>query len=519
MLQRLPTYLTLNRFGIYYFQFRVPDYQLYLHGGRKLIRKSLRTRDRRLALRLAQRWFQRMQDKELFEYEQKITSDADLYSRGRSVHEEYDQLDRNDVHAEDEFFMRLSEYDKEALQYYSKVAASRQAAQSIAVTPQLRHQPQQAIIEEADDSPRLKELIESYISERKHGWSEHAAVKTEKTVRTHLNLLVESIGSNAPVSRLTKSDISLFKDTLMNFPSNRTKVRLYKHKTLDELRHMKIPERHKISAQTIKDYSNRVIGFLVWCVDNGVTSDNNLSAPLRGAKKALRKSKRSQDQRDIFSDNDLKKLFLSNQYLQSTHKNPSQHWIPLLALFTGARLGELCQLHVDDIKYDEPLDIWYMDINDLDDKGTKSDSSNRVVPIHDQLIRLGFIDYVNSMNRKRLFSEVKKSADGNFELMSRWFNRTYRNRSNCNVGQGRNEHKTFHSFRHTFLNSFKQMGLNMDLAEEMAGHAPSGSETRVRYAKDSNLELKNKMLQKLNYSVGFKKIRVWKDAVKLNSKR
>ena len=93
MLQRLPTYLTLNRFGIYYFQYRVPEYQQNLRGGQKLIRKSLRTRDRRLALRLAQRWFQRMSDKEIFEYEHKLSSDADLYSKGRSVHEEYDQID------------------------------------------------------------------------------------------------------------------------------------------------------------------------------------------------------------------------------------------------------------------------------------------------------------------------------------------------------------------------------------------------------------------------------------------
>jgi len=159
-----------------------------------------------------------------------------------------------------------------------------------------------------------------------------------------------------------------------------------------------------------------------------------------------------------------------------------------------------------------------MDINDEDDKGVKSDSSDRIVPIHNKLIKLGFIDYVRSVKRKRLFSEIKRSTDGNYEAMSRWFNVTYR--KNCDVGQKFNEKKTFHSFRHTFLNAFKQQGLSMDLAEEMAGHAPSGSETRIRYAKSSNLELKNQTLQKLKYSgVDFSKIRCWKDAVKLNSKR
>jgi len=511
MLQRLPTYLTLNRFGIYYFQYRVPEYQQSLRGGQKLIRKSLRTRDRRLALQLAQRWFQRMSDKEIFDYEHKITSEADLYSKGRSVHTEYDQIDPNDINAKDEFFMRLSEFEVEALKHYSKITAAQQAVQAIPATVQ-----PQPITEEEANSPRLKDVIESYITEKKHGWRDHAAVKTERTIRIQLGLFYDVLG-NVPVSKLDKSDISRFKDTLMKLPANRKKVRLYKHKTLEELRQMKIPERHRLGSTTIKDYSNRAIGFLEWCADNDY-ADSNISAPLRAAKKSLKKSKRSQDQRDIFSDSDLNKLFLSEPYLQSSHKRPSQHWIPLLALFTGARLGELSQLYVEDIKHDKKLDIWYMDINDEGDKGVKSDSSNRVVPIHKQLIKLGFIDYVRSIKRKRLFDEIKRSTDGNYEAMSRWFNVTYR--KNCDVGQKFNEKKTFHSFRHTFLNAFKQQGLSMDLAEEMAGHAPSGSETRIRYAKSSNLELKNQTLQKLKYSgVDFSKIRCWKDAVKLNSKR
>jgi len=451
-----------------------------------------------------------MSDKEIFEYEHKLSSDADLYSKGRSIHEEYDQIDPNDINAKDEFFMRLSEVEVEALKHYSKITAAQQAVQAIPATAQ-----PQPITEEEANSPRLKEVIESYITERKHGWREHAAAKTERSIRIHLGLFIDVLG-DVPVSRLDKSDISLFKDTLMKLPANRNKVRLYKHKTLEELRQMKIPERHRISSTTIRDYSNRIIGFLEWCADNGY-ADSNISAPLRAAKKSLKRSKRSQDQRDIFSDSDLKKLFLSKSYLQSSHKLPSRHWIPLLALFTGARLGELSQLYVEDIKHDEKLDIWYMDINDDDDKGVKSDSSNRIVPIHNQLIRLGFIDYVRSVKRKRLFPEINRSTDGNYDVMSRWFNDTYR--KNCDVGQKFNEHKTFHSFRHTFLNSFKQMGLSMDLAEEMAGHAPSGSETRTRYTKASNLELKNKMLQKLKYPVDFSKIRCWKDAVKLNSKR
>ena len=63
------------------------------------------------------------------------------------------------------------------------------------------------------------------ITEKRNGWREHSSIKTEKTIRTHLNLFLETLGANSPAFKLDISDVSLFKDTLMNFPSNRTKMK------------------------------------------------------------------------------------------------------------------------------------------------------------------------------------------------------------------------------------------------------------------------------------------------------
>jgi integrase len=54
------------------------------------------------------------------------------------------------------------------------------------------------------------------------------------------------------------------------------------------------------------------------------------------------------------------------------------YWIPLLALFTGARMGELCQLQPTDIREEDGL--WGIDINDDKGKSVKTSASVRWVP-------------------------------------------------------------------------------------------------------------------------------------------
>lgn len=74
---------------------------------------------------------------------------------------------------------------------------------------------------------------------------------------------------------------------------------------------------------------------------------------------------------------------------------PERYWIPLVGLYSGMRQGEICQLYVDDIQqYD---DIWCFNVNDSGDKRVKNLASKRIVPVHPNLIKIGFLDYVEGM--------------------------------------------------------------------------------------------------------------------------
>ncbi|MGA2044469.1 MAG: hypothetical protein ABSG83_13985, partial [Roseiarcus sp.] len=112
-------------------------------------------------------------------------------------------------------------------------------------------------------------------------------------------------------------------------------------------------------------------------------------------------------------------------------------WMPLIALFTGARAEEIGQLLTSDIKHEHGID--FFDITTLADddddsapakKGTaktlKTAAGKRRTPIHQTLIDIGLLDYVAEQRRKgavRLFPDLVGYRDRYTKNWSRWWGR------------------------------------------------------------------------------------------------
>jgi len=93
-------------------------------------------------------------------------------------------------------------------------------------------------------------------------------------------------------------------------------------------------------------------------------------------------------------------------------------WIIYLGIYTGARRGELAQLRKCDVKLDEQTNRYYLLITDDDDsQNLKTDNAKRKIPLHQDLINAGFIDYVDSCS-DRVFHELK-----NVEVVTGWMPR------------------------------------------------------------------------------------------------
>ena len=217
------------------------------------------------------------------------------------------------------------------------------------------------------------------------------------------------------------------------------------------------PEKTR-SPKTVNMNTMRISSLFNYAVKNGYMSSNP-AADLQ-----IKINKRADQQREAFSPEDLDKLFNSPDYKNGTHKHPYRFWIPLIALYSGCRLEEICQLHLEDIRQEDS--VWVFDINDKEGRQLKNRSSVRLLPIHPFLIKMGLLVYADSLREKedidRLFPELRNTQQGKYgHYPSRWF-ATYRQK--CGVG---GPGKTFHSFRHTFITQLKHKQVDSFMLQEL----------------------------------------------------
>lgn len=184
--------------------------------------------------------------------------------------------------------------------------------------------------------------------------------------------------------------------------------------------------------------------------------------PSRGHK-IFNKAKHKAD-RKPFSMDDLKNIFAPENLVKKT-RHPEEFWLPLLGIFTGGRISELCQLRIKDIY--QVNQIWVISINEEEDKIVKTTAGIRTIPLHPQLIELGFLDYINDVKHfnGRLFPELITDQFGHYgKQPSRRFG-VYLDKIGITE-----KSKVFHSFRSTANNQLKQAGVPEETRCQFIGH-------------------------------------------------
>ncbi len=181
-----------------------------------------------------------------------------------------------------------------------------------------------------------------------------------------------------------------------------------------------------------------------------------------------------------FSDDDLKKLFHSPAYRDQSFAKASEFWLPLLGLYTGARINELAQLHLDDISEHDGVPV--LSINDEGDKRTKTPASTRKVPIHPRLIEAGFLQYhelVRTEGWQRLFPELTRSnipKNGYGKEPGKFFTK-YRRAQGVSLDADRK--KVFHSFRSTANSMLRFAEVPQERRERLIGHESEGTNNKI----------------------------------------
>lgn len=160
-------------------------------------------------------------------------------------------------------------------------------------------------------------------------------------------------------------------------------------------------------------------------------------------------------------------------------------WAPLLMLFTGARPSEIAQLAVSDIKSDGKHPhisiLTEYDPNDPDDDrdfvvSHKTENARRDIPIHPELIDLGFLEYVGKRRRSgdvRLFPDWKLPANGRKLYSSASWIRNINERLIPKI-TSRHPKPTLYSFRHTWKTQMALFQVPTQYQNQVLGHAQQG---------------------------------------------
>lgn len=168
---------------------------------------------------------------------------------------------------------------------------------------------------------------------------------------------------------------------------------------------------------------------------------------------------------------------------------PAAYWIPLLGLYTGARIGELAQLSAIDISTVDGIPV--IRITDQGDaQKVKSAASRRIVPIHSELIRLGFLEYVGEIQSKAPQGSLWPLLHQ--KTISSWFSK-YRK----SIGLT-DRWLDFHSFRHTVRTRLFQSRVPEKTMDAITGHESVGSTGRAVYTHLSTQDLQE-AIQSLRY--------------------
>ncbi|MDT4836304.1 Phage integrase family protein [compost metagenome] len=214
-----------------------------------------------------------------------------------------------------------------------------------------------------------------------------------------------------------------------------------------------------ITAVTINNRLRKLTAFFNWCKANGYIEQN----PLTGMKVLAGAAK---DARLSFDPSDLQTLLNRETLRQEARNYAWRYWLPFLGRFTGARLEELCQLHVDDFTTLQGIQCIRID-DTRDGQKLKNQSSRRILPIHPELLNLGLLEHVDTVKgagHSRLFPDLEATRGKYGHAPSKWFGRF---KTKLGISDPR---KTFHSFRHTFIDDLREAGTQDSLIKQLVGH-------------------------------------------------
>lgn len=499
---RVPSYLCQNRHGIFYFRLVIPRrFREHFTPPCRELRFSLRTARRPEAVSRA-RAHRAIAD-EFFRRLEPMTKKTD---RRKPLKQELIKFTGNFGHL---FEIDFDDPDKE-LAAASRLQREAHELKATGPAPLPSTAPGQPIpppLPTVTTGLRFSELCDEYLKLKKK-----RRELTPKTLAEYEAAFEEFkfVRGDLFVAQITREDVEHFYDAILRLPKERNKLQTYANKTAKALLGMELPESARRETGTVNQIFSRVRSLMKYAKAQGHADSDPTEAFV------LQKDmKRSRQKRMIFSEKDLEKIFNTDHFKKGKWRRgkglrkpePYRFWLLPIGLLTGARQGEILQLHTNDIKQDVDDGIWYFDVNENPasnsgklQKRVKNSNSLRKIPICQALIDMGLLEFHKEMAERRsvlLFPELEAKDNGK-GAAQQWVNRYL---AKCGVHEKLT--KTFHSLRHTFVNHLVDQGVKANMIGGITGHLDKDEFGQVAelantyYKGYSVTKLKTEVIEKL----------------------
>jgi len=330
----------------------------------------------------------------------------------------------------------------------------------------------------------LSEALSAFHAERTSGGST-LAPKTMEEHRNAVRMFNEFMGGDHPVRSITKRHVIDYKQILLKTP-NRYTMR-FPGLTLPQA----VKANGKLAApypalapKTINmKWLSHLSSVLQWASNNGHIENN----PARGIRVDMGSKVHREPSYLPFTKDELKKIFGDPIFADPVRYGLNQ-WALLVMLYTGVRnSSEMAKMKLENIYEEQSAPVFHLA------EASKNQRSKRFVPIHDDLVRLGFLDHVQRLRdsgQTLLFPEWAKRPD----KVNDWFNNIFLVKLGLKSKQ-----KVFYSFRHTLATELSRTGVPRETSKMISGHAPQ--EVASVYIQASPITLMAAQLNKVKFDL------------------
>lgn len=283
-------------------------------------------------------------------------------------------------------------------------------------------------------------------------------------------VLGEVLGNDTNILDVNREACRAVQGLIMRLPPNSTKK--FPNRSLKWVAdHADAKKLKRMSPKTVNSYMMKVSALFKWAVQEQLLPSNPAAGLL------LPDTGPQNEDRNPFTVEQLNAIFRLPVFTgckserSFTVEGPNVYrnatfWAPLISTFTGLRANEIGALNVTNVLQKDGIWTFEVTTTDTEDKRVKNAQSVRLIPVHRELVEVGFLEYHRETIRSghtKLFPDLRLDASGYYSRrISDHFSRMLVR------GALKKPRQSFHSFRHNFRDIIRHGLIDDRLSGEVA---------------------------------------------------